>query len=146
MEKLHTKNINTTTVINADGEIIEEAVAKTTFLTKSKEEFYLMYSGMITLLKGSVDAKVKLLASLLERYPKGQEFSLNNALKMKIATEVNLSVRTVSVALTKLKKDNILVTVGKNLYTINPRYAFQGSTHSRNARLKVILELHCKDC
>lgn len=89
---------------------------------------------------------MKLFAALLERYSKGQEFSMSKSLKIVIAEETGCKYRSLDVAFTYLLKERIVVKVASQLYKINPRHVFQGSSHDRNANLKAILELSCKDC
>ena len=39
-----------------------------------------------------------------------------------------------------------IVKINSQLYKVNPRHIFQGSSVSRNSELKTIIELYCKDC
>lgn len=140
----------TTTVNNyidsETGELLDAVINKTTYLANTKEEFYLMYSSMILILKGSSDVKVKLFAALLERYGKGQEFSMSKTLKIIIAEETGCKPRSFDTAFTYLVKENIIVRIGPQLYRVNPRHVFQGSSNERNNQLKAIIELGCKNC
>lgn len=136
----------TTTVIDEDGVVLSESVNITTYLANSKEEFYLMYSSMVLILKGSSDVKMKLFAALLERYSQGQEFYMGKSLKDIIAEETGCKSRSLDTAFSNLVKNNIIVRINSNLYKVNPRHVFQGSTHNRNNALKAILELGCKNC
>lgn len=110
------------------------------------EESYLIYPSMVLILKGSTDVKMKLFAALLERYSRGQEFSMSKSLKAIIAEETGCKPRSFDTAFTYLVKENIIVKIGSQLYRVNPRHVFQGSSNERNHQLKAILELHCKDC
>ena len=136
-----------TQIVNVDtGELIEEINNKSYYLANTKEEFYLMYSSMVLILKGSSDVKMKLFAALLERYSKGQEFSMSKSLKIIIAEETGCKPRSFDTAFTWLVRQNIIVKIGPQLYRVNPRHVFQGSSSERNNQLKAVLELHCKDC
>lgn len=128
------------------GEIVDVAYNRTTYLANTKEEFYLMYSSMVLILKGSSDVRMKLFAALLERYSQGQEFSMSKSLKEIMARECACKPRSFDKAFTDLIKDNIVVKLGPSLYRINPRHVFQGSSSSRNEALKAIIELGCMDC
>jgi hypothetical protein len=128
------------------GAILGETNNISYYLAESKEEFYLMYSSMVLILKGSTDVKMKLFAALLERYSRGQEFSMSRSLKTIIAEETKCKPRSFDTAFTYLVKENIIVKIGSQLYRVNPRHVFQGSSNERNYQLKAILELHCKDC
>jgi hypothetical protein len=101
---------------------------------------------MVLILKGSSDVKMKLFASLLERYSRGQEFSMSKGLKDIIAKETDCKARSLDSAFTELVRANIIVKIETQLYKINPRHIFQGSSINRNNQLRAIIELGCKDC
>jgi len=144
---LKTGAVNITETVDSDtGELLDVTINKTTYLANTKEEFYLMYSSMVLILKNSTDVKMKLFAGLLERYSSGQEFSMNKSLKLLIANECGCSPRSFDTAFTYLLEENIVVKIDSRLYRINPRHVFQGSTSDRNAELQAILTLHCKTC
>lgn len=132
--------------LTEDGELLDSIVNTTKYLANSKEEFYLMYSSLVVVLEQSTDVRIKLFAGLLKRYSAGQEFSLSNALKKRIAEETGCSYRSFDNATKYLSDNNIIVKLGDGLYRINPRHIFKGSTLERNKQLKIVLELHCKDC
>lgn len=135
-----------TVVDSQTGEIIDQKMNTTNYLANTKEEFYLMYASMVVILKQSSDIKMKLFASLLERYSSGQEFAMNGSLKELIAKETNCNARSFDNAFTFLVKNNIIVKISSSLYKVNPRHVFQGSTHTRNQELKAIIELGCNNC
>jgi hypothetical protein len=102
-----------------------------------------MYSSMVLILKGSSDSRMKLFASLLDRYSKGQEFSLTAHLKGVISKETKCSARTLERSFASLVKENVIVKVGSRAYSVNPRHVFQGSMKERNNTLKAILQINC---
>lgn len=133
-------------VDSESGELLDVFVNSSTYLANTKEEFYLMYSSMVLILKGSSDVKMKMFAALLERYSQGQEFSMSKSLKEVIANETGCKARSLDTAFTDLVRKNVIVKIGKQLYKINPRHIFKGSTTNRNQALKAIIELGCRDC
>ena len=140
------KEESTVYVDTESGEIVGGENNKTYYLANTKEEFWLMYSSMVLILKGSSDVKMKLFAALLERYSRGQEFSMSKSLKIIIAKETGCKPRSFDTAFSYLVKENIIVKIGAQLYKVNPRHVFQGSSSERNSQLKAVLELHCKEC
>ena len=128
-------------VDNDTGELIDSYTNKITYLANTKEEFYLMYSSMVLILKASSDVRMKLFASLLERYSKGQEFSMCKSLKEIMAKECICKPRSFDVAFTNLIKEGVVVKIGHSLYRMNPRHVFQGSSSDRNNSLKAIIEI-----
>jgi len=144
---LKTSYVETQTTIDKEtGEILDVTINKTSYLANTKEDFYLMYSSMVLILKGSSDVKMKLFASLLERYSRGQEFSMSKGLKDIIAKETDCKARSLDSAFTELVRANVIVKIEAKLYKINPRHIFQGSSINRNNQLRAIIELGCKDC
>lgn len=144
---LKTASTNSETVVDSEtGEILDVKINKIKYLANTKEEFYLMYSSMVLILKSSSDVKMKLFASLLERYSTGQEFAMNKSLKELIAKETMCKPRSLDVAFTSLIRDNIVVRLDYYLYKINPIHVFKGSSHDRNNQLAAILELYCPTC
>lgn len=135
----------TRTIDGESGEILDENINKNYYLANSKEEFYLMYSSMVLILKESTDVKMKFFAALLERYGKGQEFSMNKGLKKIIAQETGCKPRSLDSAFTYLVKERIIIKISAQLYKVNPRHIFQGSSNERNLHLKAILELSFKE-
>jgi hypothetical protein len=144
---LKTSYSEVATVIDKEtGEILDVTINKTSYLANTKEDFYLMYSSMVLILKGSTDVKMKLFAALLERYSQGQEFSMSKGLKEIIASETGCKPRSLDSAFTELVKNNVIVRINTQLYKVNPRHVFRGSTSTRNNELKALIELGCKDC
>jgi hypothetical protein len=149
MEKsfIKTGAVHTTDIVDMNtGEVIETIINKTKYLANTKEEFYLMYSSMVLILKSSSDVRMKLFAALLERYSQGQEFAMSKSLKLIMAGETGCKPRSFDAAFTSLIKDNIIVKISNQLYKINPRHVFQGSSSDRNNQLKAIIELGCREC
>ena len=137
--------VEKTLIVNEEGELLDEKVNKHTYIANSKEEFWLMYSSMILVLKQSSDVKIKLFAYLLEKYGNGAEFAMNLSLKKKIAIEVGCKHRSLDLAFTTLIKEYIVVKIDTRLYKINPRHVFQGSTNERLSSLKAVLTI-CTNC
>ena len=143
---LQTKFGGINSFIDSDtGQILGEEVNKFQCLVDTKEQFYLMYSSMVLVLKGSTDVKMKLFAALLERYSNGQEFSMNRSLKEKIAKETGCQARSLDVAFTELIRKDIIIRIAPYLYVVNPLHVFQGSRDKRNRALKAIIKIAIKD-
>jgi len=148
MEKsfLKTSSVHVTDIVDMEtGEIVDSTINTTKYLANTKEEFYLMYSSMVLILKSSSDVRMKLFAALLERYSQGQEFVMSKSLKLIMAEETGCKPRSFDAAFTSLIKDNIIVKIGTQLYKINPRHVFQGSSKNRHKAVIEILTV-CKEC
>ena len=128
------------------GEIINEEIIKHTYITKDKEDFFLVYSSLIGLLGELTNPAIKVLSYILLNYKINSQFEIGGISRNLIAQKMNLGKSSVANALTELKENNILYSPMKSVYQINPRYAYQGSTSDRKEALKTIIELGCKDC
>lgn len=145
---LKTRVTEAQSIVDIDtGEIIEEKIKCHKYLANTKEEFFIAYSSMLLALEEhSTDAKVKLFAYLVRIYAQGNPFSMAKELKEIIAKEINLSPRTLDNTLTQLIDMRFIIRIKRNVYQINPRHIFKGSTLERNKRLATILHLYCPDC
>lgn len=126
------------------GEILERRIDFSKYLSNSREEFYMVYPSLLTVLKQSSDVKIKLFSALLEKYSCSQEFAMNGDLKKIIARDTGCSPRSFDNAMTSLLKSKMIVKVGSNLYKINPRHVFKGSRIERNKALKNVIESGCE--
>ena len=135
--------LKTVYVDSLTGEPLDSYENAIEYLADSREQFWLMYSSMVIILKGSSDSRMNLFASLLDRYSKGQEFSFTGHLKGEISKETKCSARTLERSFASLVKDNIIVKIGSRAYSVNPRHVFQGSMKERNNMLTAILKLNC---
>jgi len=144
---LRTSYTERTTVIDKEtGEILSEETHKNKYMVGSKEEFWLMYSSMVCILKGSKDLRMRLFGALLEDFSSGQTFGMSTYLKESIAKKIDCNPRSLENALTTLVADSIVYRIARNTYRINPRHVFQGSSHERDKSLRAIIELGCEDC
>lgn len=137
---------STTVVVDEHGTILSEDTVRHTYVAGSKEEFYMMYSSMVIVLKQSTDVNIKLFAALLERYANGTEFAVNQTIRETIAQECGCNERSLANSLTRLVDMAMIFRVGRGTYKINPRHVFKGGSIERNKALKAIIELGCKDC
>ena len=134
-------------IVDTDsGEVINTEVITHSYMTRDKEEFFLMYSNLIGLLGELSSPSVKVLSYILLNYKINTQFEIGSVSRRMISEKMNLGMSSVANALTELKDRNILYSHIKSVYQINPRYAYQGSTSDRSKALKTIIELGCKDC
>ena len=149
MRKSFLKNTTTERYVVIDketGEVMDEYTNNLSYLANTKEEFYLMYSSMVLILKTSKDVNMKLFAALLERYSHGAEFSMSKGLKTIIAKECECSPRSLDNSFSFLVKEHVVIRLDCNLYRIEPRHIFKGASNQRNKELKAVVEMYCEDC
>lgn len=130
-----------TTISEETGEVIDQQVIKHSYLVDDKEDFFLIYSSLIGLLGEISNPAVKVLSYVLLNYKINTEFEIGNATRTTIAKKMGVSNSAVANALTELKSNDILYSLSRSMYQINPRYAYQGSTANRKKDLKAIIEL-----
>lgn len=136
----------TETVSEETGEIISTNVKSHKYLANSKEEFMLLYVSVLPIfIKLSSPAK-SVYAYLLANYNSEVVFELGGGSRGFIGNKLGLGNSTVANALKELKDEGLIYVHSRSMYQINPRYAFKGSTTSRNQALKAIIELGCREC
>jgi len=86
------------------------------------DERYLMYSSMLSILKSSSDVRLKLFASLVERYAGAIGFSMSKDLKEFIAIECGCSARSFDNSFTSLVRQGLVIKLPHSFYKINPTY------------------------
>lgn len=137
----------TNTVAKETGELLEQEEKKMQYLANSKEEFYIIYSSLIGIITNQLTGpEIRVYAWLLMNYKSSSDISVSKAIRERIGIGTGLKEKTVANVLTKLLEYKLVYSPQKGIYKLNPRYAYQGSTVSRNQELKAILELVCPDC
>lgn len=134
------------TTINSDtGEILDQNIKSHKYLANSKEEFMLLYVNMLPIFIYLSNPAKSTYAYLLSNYDSETVFEIGGGMRSRIAKELKMSTSAIANGLTELKNSKLLFSQGKGMYQINPRYAFKGSTSSRNRVLKAMIELGYED-
>ena len=135
------------TVIDGNtSEILSEETKRHTYIANSKEEFMLLYVNALPIFIDLSNPAKSTYAYLLSKYASETIFEIGGGTRSLIANRLGMSMSAIANGLTELKEAGLLYSPNKGMYQINPRYAFKGSTINRNAALKAIIELGCKDC
>ena len=136
-----------TTVINEDGEILEENVKTHTYVTGDKEQFFLGYVSLLSMFYSELGLpEIKVYSYILQNYSTVDEFALIKHLKDKMVIKTGLKIGTINNSLYRLVEKRLLYTTSRSVYKINPRFAFKGSSEDRKKQIKLMLELECPDC
>lgn len=144
---LATGVVEITNFVDPDtGELLDQEIKKHTYIANSKEEFMLLYVNVIPIFLNLSHPAKSTYAYLLGNYDSETIFEIGGGMRSLIAKRLGISNSAVANGLTQLKDSALLYSHGKGMYQINPRYAFKGSTSNRNAALKAIIEIGCKDC
>lgn len=139
------------TIDSDTGEILNEEVTINKFIANSREEFFIGYVTLLSVLKDISGPAIKVYAYLLMNYKPGTFIGINKPLKKLILEFIGSSANVttgIDNCLSELTKNKLLFKPEdqRGGYYLNPRYAFKGSTHDRNQSLKAIIELGCIDC
>jgi len=136
-----------TIIIDKDtGDIISDEVKTHTYIANSREEFMLLYVNILPIFIDLSHPAKSTYAYLLSKYASETIFEIGGGTRSLIANRLGMSLSAVANGLTELKEAGLVYSQNKGMYQINPRYAFKGSTSNRDAALKAIIELGCKDC
>lgn len=144
---LRTSSIEIETFVDKDtGETLGSNQKKHTYIANSKEQFFIVYSTLIGVFNNLSHGSGKVYHYMLLHYKSEAPIEIGKPTRQLMSDYCKISMGTVANSLTELKEKNLIYSPHKRVYYINPRYAFQGNTTSRNQALKVIIELGCKDC
>ena len=144
---LRTGFVEVENTINEEGELLGVEIKKHTYIADNKEEFFLCYTSLLGVFMDMTIAEIRTLAYILTHYADGAKFDLSKKIRLDIAETSGLKERSIYNIIPNLEEKKMIVKIqSTGLYQVNPRYAFKGSTMDRNKQLKMILELHCKDC
>jgi hypothetical protein len=141
-----TATVTTNTIDQSTGELIDQEILTHKFMTKDKEEFFLIYASLIGLLGELSTPAVRVLSYVLLTYKSASQFEIGGATRTLIAGKMRLSSSAIVKGLAELVDNTILFSPSRSMYIINPRFAFKGSTSDRTKEMRAIIELGCKDC
>ena len=131
-------------VDSESGEILSTNNKTHKYLANTKEEFFLMYSSILSIFHNMEQSEIRVYGYLL-KYADATEFAIDKALRVKMGSVIELHERTIYNTLITLVKKNLLFKK-EGLYMVNPRYAFKGSSLTRNNKLlSAIVELGYKE-
>lgn len=134
------------TVIDSQtGEVLDTEIKEHKYLANSKEEFFMGYSALIGVFMKMNQAEIRIFGYCL-RFARGVRFDISKKVRLSMSKDIDINERTIHNTLPFLIEKGLLFMHEDGLYQINPRYAYQGSTSERNAALKTVIELGCKDC
>ena len=143
--KLKTAGVVVSTVADTNtGEVLGVDVKRHTYLSDTKEEFFLMYVTAISLIISLQPTSKSVYAYILGEYSNGTGFTVGGYLRGLIAESIGCSKSAVANAFTELKDKGLLYSPVRGFYVVNPRYAFKGRHAERNKRLKAVIELGIK--
>lgn len=126
------------------GEIVDSIIKRHGYIANNKEEFLMVYSGLLGIFMKMEQSEIRVYGYLL-RYANGISFSISKSLREQMGAEIDLNERTIYNTLIVLSRKGLLFSKD-GLYQLNPRFAFRGSSTERLNALKVIIELGCENC
>lgn len=144
-------SIITQTVDSLTGELLHEEKIKQTYIANANEQFYFVFSTLMSIFQKISYAEIRVYAYLMLHYPSDTVIVINEIIRKKIESATELRPGTINntmglLSSVETREHPLLYKLGKGTYQINPRYAYQGSTALRNNSLKKIIESGCKYC
>lgn len=147
MRKSFLKHITEEVIRTVDihsGELISEDKKRHSYLANTKEEFFICYASIIGIFMNMTQAQARIFGYCL-RY-RNAKFDISKNVRLSMGKEIGLNERTIFKTLPILLEKKLIYKTEDNLYGINPRYIFYGSTHDRNKSLKALIDVSCLDC
>lgn len=137
----------TNTVDLSTGEVVNVNVKEHKYIANSREEFLLVYTKLLSIFqeKEMTLPEIRLYSYLLQTWNYDVSYEVGVPLYNDLSEKFDISWKTIRNAFYKLSARGLIYSPKSKLYMLNPRYAFKGSTLSRNKSLKILLEL-CENC
>lgn len=131
-------------VVGEGGEVLDQTTD--TYLVETEKEFFLFYCKAISLFKDLKLVEIKLLAWMLGSCGfNSNRVVITSGVKEAISKEMGIDTQSISNALPKLVKANVLYRDNNGrrdgVYYIHPEYFWKGDISERNKKLKYVLEL-----
>ena len=130
---------NTVYVDQGTGEVLSIERKEHKYITKNKEQFFLMYSALLGVMKEMNKPQIRIFAYLLEK-KEMHPFSISKAERIYMSNDIKVNERIILNEIKNMIKME-LVYMQDGIMSINPRYVFKGSSSTRDNRLKTIIEL-----
>ena len=143
--KTHHKEITVVTSFET-GEIMNISKKDIKVLT-NPDEFCLVYAGLWNVLLDNPLSKsdIELFSYLVQNYSDGTPFTITSYIKKIVGTRSKKEETSYNNSPRSLLKNNLIYSVDKKTYKVNPRYAFQGSSKDRHQAV-IDMVSECKNC
>jgi len=146
MKKAYKKTVQTEivqTVDSSTGELLDISTKKVEVLVKDKEEFFFLYSHILGILDSITRGpELSILSVIIFKHVTTSGYVyINDEIKADIAQRCGISISSVSKGLKSLAINGILKHSKRGVYSLNPNYAWKGTTSTRNEKLKFDLTI-----
>lgn len=133
------------------GELVDMPIVNTiNFIAGDKDEFYLIYSKLISLIieDDLSGPEIKVYAYLLKTFGVGVPIALIKSIKEDMSTLMKIKTSTIDNAISRLssRPTPLIFRKDKSVYYLNPRFGLKGSSSERNKQMKILIQLGCKNC
>lgn len=136
--------ISTSVIISEEtGEVIDTSV-NTIKILINPDDFCLVYAGLWNVILNSPLSKsdIELFAYLISKYSDGTSFAITGYIKKEISKQSGKSITTYDRSTSSLLTNDLIYKVDKQVYKINPKYAFKGSSKNRHKAVIEMLEIN----
>jgi len=146
MKKAYKKTVQTqitSTVSEETGELLDISTKKVEVLVKNKEEFFYLYSHILGVLDSITKGPaLSILAVLIFKFIPGSGFfGATKYLKESIAETCGISISSVEKGMKILEETGVIKKHSRGEYSLNPNYAWKGTTTTRNEKLRLDLQI-----
>lgn len=142
-DKIKKIKASTTVIVSEEtGEVIDTSINIIKVLV-NPDDFCLTYAGLWNVLLNNPLSKadIELFAYLISVYSNGTSFTITNYIKKEISKQSGKSVTTYDRSTRSLLENELIYKVDKQVYKINPKYAFKGSSKNRHKAVIEMLEI-----
>jgi len=137
-ERKVTYEHNDTTVDSETGEVVEIISSKITRVPQTPD-FVMAFTQDIGYLSQLSGGGAKLLFGLMQVVDRNNEITLNLARKKSIALATGLKVTSIDSLLNQLKKKEVIISVERGIYALNP-YLFGRGQWKNISKMRMNIE------
>ncbi len=131
------------------AELVEQSIITKAhqIIVDDEPAFAMLYMTIIGAIDGLDRLSLKVLIwSMLKCEYNTNTVNLSKPMCALITKEYNLTYGSIKNAISKLKQQGILISLGSGTYRLNPRYSWKGTSADRKKTMKYVLTVECPEC
>ena len=128
----------TNRIINQEGDVISTELKTVKKVTKDKFlQVYLEDFGALMKIKEGLEYKIILWIGKEMNY-ETNEIVLVKAIKERMAVDISTNIRTINNVISSLTNKNVLISIDRTIFQLNPKMFFKGSIQQREILIRTI--------
>ena len=128
----------TNRIINLEGDVISTELKTVKRVSKDKFlQVYLEDFGALMKIKEGLEYKIILWIGKEMNY-ETNEIVLVKAIKERMAADISANIRTINNVISSLTNKNVLISIDRTIFQLNPKLFFKGSIQQREILIRTV--------